>query len=189
MCKSYNAIQTRSAALRKLAAHQPVPACERRWISTFKLISACSQSGAPATTVTASRQENKTENAREVDCIDMECVTAVADARIALPARLSEQEICFVGSAPWLIYTCSLLVAAYPATSVAYTSLQHPTAVGATESPRSSACNAWLPDLMKVKVWRGSGSRCQSDITVATQLSIDRWSYTIMQAHSYTTLP
>lgn len=44
-----------------------------------------------------------------------------------------------------------------------------------TASPHSSACNAWLPDLMKVKVWRGSGSRCQSDITVTTQLSVDRW--------------
>lgn len=104
---------------------------------------------------------------------------------ITLPTQLSEQENCFVGTAPWLLYVCSLLVAAHPATSVAYTSLQHPTTVGvSTESPRSSACSAWLPDLMNVKVWRGSGSRCQSDITVATQLSIDRWSHTIMQAHT-----
>ena len=40
---------------------------------------------------------------------------------------------------------------------------------------QSSACDAWLPDLMKIKVWRSAGSRCQQDITVTTQLSMDRY--------------
>ena len=110
---------------------------------------------------------------------------SMGDAQVASPIHLSEQQICFVGTAPWLLCVCSLLVAAYPNTYVAYTSLQHPSAVGAAIGPtRSSACSSWLPDLMKVKVWRGFGSRCQSDITVATQLSIDRCLHTVMQAHS-----
>ena len=38
----------------------------------------------------------------------------------------------------------------------------------------SSACDAWLPDLMKVKSWRSHHLKCQDDITVVTQLSVDR---------------
>ena len=72
ICKSYNAIQSRSGALRTLAAHQPVPVC--CWI---RIASACNQSGAPAATVTISRQRNKSENARESDSINYEYVTAV----------------------------------------------------------------------------------------------------------------
>lgn len=41
-------------------------------------------------------------------------------------------------------------------------------------SQQGSACEAWLPDLMKVKAWRSSASKCQTDITVTTQLSVDR---------------
>ena len=41
-------------------------------------------------------------------------------------------------------------------------------------SQQVSACDAWLPDLMKVQAWSSSGARCQTDITVATQLSVDR---------------
>ena len=41
-------------------------------------------------------------------------------------------------------------------------------------SQQATACGAWLPDLMKVKEWRSSASKCQTDITVTTQLSVDR---------------
>ena len=41
-------------------------------------------------------------------------------------------------------------------------------------SQQVSACEAWLPDLMKVQAWSSSGARCQTDITVTTQLSVDR---------------
>ena len=41
-------------------------------------------------------------------------------------------------------------------------------------SQHASACEAWLPDLMKVKAWKSSASKCQTNITVVTQLSFDR---------------
>ncbi len=44
----------------------------------------------------------------------------------------------------------------------------------AAVSQHASACEAWLPDLMKIKAWKSSASKCQTNITVVTQLSFDR---------------
>lgn len=44
----------------------------------------------------------------------------------------------------------------------------------AAVSHHASACEAWLPDLMKIKAWKSSASKCQTNITVVTQLSFDR---------------
>ncbi len=44
----------------------------------------------------------------------------------------------------------------------------------AAVSQQASVCEAWLPDLMKIKAWKSSASKCQANITVVTQLSFDR---------------
>ncbi len=44
----------------------------------------------------------------------------------------------------------------------------------AAVSQHASVCEAWLPDLMKIKAWKSSASKCQTNITVVTQLSFDR---------------
>ncbi|DBB15299.1 hypothetical protein WJX82_003966 [Trebouxia sp. C0006] len=44
----------------------------------------------------------------------------------------------------------------------------------AAMSQHASVCEAWLPDLMKIKAWKSSASKCQTNITVVTQLSFDR---------------
>ncbi|DBA65541.1 TPA: hypothetical protein ACH3X2_003151 [Trebouxia sp. C0005] len=46
--------------------------------------------------------------------------------------------------------------------------------MSAAVSQPAPACEAWLPDLMKIKAWKSSASKCQTDITVVTQLSFDR---------------
>lgn len=86
----------------------------------------------------------------------------------------SEHDVCYAEIAIVLLAICSLpeVVDLNTLTEPSLHSLDQFEVSSA--APQSSACNAWLPDLMKVKVWRGSGSRCQNDITVATQLSIDR---------------
>lgn len=107
---------------------------------------------------------------------------------LAALQKSSEHEVHFAGTAIGLLCICSLLEAVDLDSALEPRRLQLSSAIGVmTVSPHSSACSAWLPDLMKVKVWRGSGSRCQSDITVVTQLSVDRWPYTVMQLHSLST--
>lgn len=96
--------------------------------------------------------------------------------------QLSEQTASFAGKAIGLVCISGFVAAIMMLINspLKLEGLQHSRAIGITPAlPHSSACEAWLPDLLKVKVWRGSGARCRADITVVTQLSIDRWVFFI----------